>query len=229
VNLSNKQQGFSLIEILVALGLIALVISTFTTSSGMFSNRQKLDESLDSIRRAIRFSQDEAALKNKIVRIRFLLDKRPQEFAVEFGPSDNFVIPKSIVGQAEVSSLKEQEELEAEKKSIDKKFSKVDEFQEDNYEFSEKVRIISYGSTLFKSLVSEGDVSMYFYPSGEKDSALIFLATDEELSSLSIPSFTMDFETEYMVNSEEVSGSLDELIETYTDKAKGIFEKWLKE
>ncbi len=229
MNLSNKQQGFSLIEILVALGLIALVISTFTTSSGMFSNRQKLDESLDSIRRAIRFSQDEAALKNKIVRIRFLLDKRPQEFAVEFGPSDNFVIPKSIVGQAEVSSLKEQEELEAEKKSIDKKFSKVDEFQEDNYEFSEKVRIISYGSTLFKSLVSEGDVSMYFYPSGEKDSALIFLATDEELSSLSIPSFTMDFETEYMVNSEEVSGSLDELIETYTDKAKGIFEKWLKE
>ena len=227
--MSNKQQGFSLIEILVALGLIALVISTFTTSSGMFSNRQKLDESLDSIRRAIRFSQDEAALKNKIVRIRFLLDKRPQEFAVEFGPSDNFVIPKSIVGQAEVSSLKEQEELEAEKKSIDKKFSKVDEFQEDNYEFSEKVRIISYGSTLFKSLVSEGDVSMYFYPSGEKDSALIFLATDEELSSLSIPSFTMDFETEYMVNSEEVSGSLDELIETYTDKAKGIFEKWLKE
>ncbi|MDC1174003.1 type II secretion system protein [Bacteriovoracaceae bacterium] len=227
--MSNKQQGFSLIEILVALGLIALVISTFTTSSGMFSNRQKLDESLDSIRRAIRFSQDEAALKNKIVRIRFLLDKRPQEFAVEFGPSDNFVIPKSIVGQAEVSSLKEQEELEAEKKSIDKKFSKVDEFQEDNYEFSEKVRIISYGSTLFKSLVSEGDVSMYFYPSGEKDSALIFLATDEELSSLSIPSFTMDFETEYMVNSEEVSGSLDELIEIYTDKAKGIFEKWLKE
>lgn len=226
MNLRDNQQGFSLIEILVALGLIALVITSFTASSGMFSNRQKLEESLDNIQRAIRFAQDEAALKNKIVRIRFLLDKRPQEFAVEFGPSDNFVIPKSIVEQADVETLDEQETLDKQKKDLNKKFSKVDEFQEDNFKFPEEVRVVSYGSTLFNSLINEGEISMYFYPSGEKDSAIFFIGTDEELSTLSVPSFTMDFELEFIKASEE--GELDELSETYAEDAKKIFEEWLK-
>jgi len=75
------------------------------------STRRNLDEALNDIERAVRFSVDEAALRNAMIRVRFKFDQDPQTWSVEFCPNGNFVLPP--VSQA-VSQSKSEEEKENE-------------------------------------------------------------------------------------------------------------------
>lgn len=222
----HYQHGFSLLEVLIALAIVALTMTTISVSTGVFSTHKKLEETIGNLERALRFSSDEAAIRNRVIRLRLLLDKKPQEFVVEFGPDEKFIIPKSILEQTEASSLSEIEELQKEKKDINKKFSKVDEFQEDNFILNEDIKIVSIGSKLHKKIITEGEFSLYFFPTGEKDSAIIFLGTDEEMAHLSNESFTNDTDKRFILRA-EVSADEDYL-EAYQKEAKDIFEAWLK-
>lgn len=220
----NNREGFTLIEILVALFVLTLIF-TFVTGGG-FTLRQKLDESLEDIERAIRFSEDEAALRNTITRVHFFLDEAPQQYAVEYGPDDKFIIPAAPEAITKTASQADEEEERKKIESINKKFSKVQEFQEKNKALNDVVRIVGVGSSLDPEFITDFHASLYIYPTGEKDAGFIAIATDEEVVGLSIEPFSRNFKREYQTIE---MNETDELVEVQLSIAQEMFTRWLKQ
>ena len=220
----KKNGGFSLFEVLIALSLTAIMLGAVI--GGTFTDSQKLDDTLQKIENAVRFSSDEATLRNKIIRIHFNLDKSPQHYSVEYGPSDSFVLPAFVAEEEEDLSLDETKERAKEKEKLNQRFNKVQEFEEENLELSEDIKIIAIGTDLHKKLILDGASSIYVYPTGEKDGAVIILGTSEEVVALKISPFTTDIEKEYITLDNILT---DELDEKQIEVAKKLFEKWLKE
>lgn len=218
-------KGMTLIEILVSLFIVSLIYTV--VSSGTFSERQSIDKVLDDIERAIRFTSDEATIRNVILRLHFDLGKDPQEFTVEYGPDANFVIPLSIRRDEKELSLREQEEFDKNTKEISKQFNTIREYSDTPDLIEYPVRLIGIGTSLQKTLVSDLESSLYIYPTGEKDSAIIILGTSEELVSLHVSPFTNRLERKYHTLKEEIPE--DELFEVQLEKSREIFEKWLEE
>jgi prepilin-type N-terminal cleavage/methylation domain-containing protein len=220
--LTSNQRGFTLIEMLVALLLVTIVLAVVSGTS--FSTRRNLDEALSDIERAVRFSTDEAALRNAMIRVKFNFDEDPQTWSVEFGPDGNFVLPASKT-QA-VTSQSEDKRNKKKKSNIDKKFSKVKEFAESDKEFSAGVRIIGIATTLTQQMMLEGENALYIYPTGEKDSAIIIVATDDELASIKVSPFTMDLERKYYSIDLDADGDISD---KQVEMAEEIYQEWLKE
>lgn len=218
---TGNNKGFTLIEMLVALLLVTIVLTVVSGTS--FSTRRNLDEALNDIERAVRFSVDESALRNSIVRVRFKFDEDPQLWSVEFGPNSNFVLPPRSTSTSQSKSEEEQEKKV--QKDLNKKFSKVKEFQESDREFPLGVKIIGIASNLTQAMVLNGDNSIYIYPTGEKDSAIIIVASDDELASIKISPFTMDIEREYF--SIELTDGED-ILDAQIELAERIYQEWQK-
>lgn len=222
-NLLRSNQGFTVIEILVALVLVVLVLSLAMSSS--FNSSNHLDEEAENLERAVRFMADESALRNSVVRLHFMLGKAPQEYAIEYGPSDSFILPPEPESEAASLSKEEQEKADALLKSVNMKFNKVQEFQDSNSQVAEDVKILGIGSSASSKFKDTGDVSIYAFPTGEKDDALILLATDEAVVSLEINAFNQKIEkTTHKL--ENLSNR--EIVDLQAQKAKEIFEQWLK-
>ena len=219
----KNKRGFSLIEILVAAFLITIVITGFITIPT--TTREDLEQSVSNIERAVRFATDEASLRNAIVRIHLFLDKAPQEYAVEVGPNDSFVLPLSMTESNKNLSLAEMELRQKKKDKVDKQFNRLKDFQDKNFEMPETVRIIAVGNSISNELISDLETSIHVYPSGEKDAAIIIFASNQEVISLTIDAFTLDLKREYVTIEED---STQELSETQLEIAKDLFEKWLK-
>ncbi|AUN97964.1 type II secretion system protein [Bacteriovorax stolpii] len=222
--LLKSNQGFTVIEILIALVLITLVMAM--ALSNPFSTSQDLDQESDNIERAIRFMSDEAVLRNSVVRLHFMLGKAPQEYAVEYGPSSSFVLPPEPEHES-TSQSKEEEEKEAKRlKETNMQFNKVQEFQDSNKEMPEGVKILGVGNGNSEKFKSTGDVSVYTFPTGEKDDAIIILANDENVISLEVNPFNQKIEKK--THKLENPGNR-EINDLQAAKAKEIFETWLKE
>jgi hypothetical protein len=206
---------------LVAMFLVVLVLALATNIS--FSSREDLDETLYDIERAIRFGVDEAALKNAMIRLNLVLDKEPQQYSLEYGPNDNFVLPQKIFDVVDYSEMDEEEKKASTVATISKKFNKIKEFQESDRELQENVRIIAVGSNLYSEMITDYQASMYIYPTGEKDKGIVILATDEELASISWTSFTSDFDIQYYPMDKN---DFDNDIEKQTEMASEIYQKW---
>lgn len=219
----SHSSGFTLIEILVALVLVGLVYSIMQSDT-LTSNRQLMEENANDIERAVRFSIDEAALRNTVVRLWFDLEQSPIEYAVEYGPSENAVIPR--FNSEEESSLLTEESDRKKEKQFDNKFNRVEEFQEKNKVFHDSIRILGIGSALRKRFVSEGKMAIYIYPSGEKDESLIVLGNDQEMLQIEIDSFGTSFQRKYFTFEEE--GDITELFEERKKLAKRQYEEWIK-
>jgi prepilin-type N-terminal cleavage/methylation domain-containing protein len=222
--LLKKNQGFTLIEILVALALITLVLGI--SISGPNSSRSSLDKDVNSLERSLRFMSDEAALKNAVVRLHFLLDREPQEYAVEYGPSDSFILPPEPIFETSTMSLEDIEKKKKETKDTNLKFNKVQEFQDNNFEMSDEIKIIGVGTTHSKKLLSTGEVSLYTYPTGEKDESLILIASDEDIISLKVNPFSLKIDRQTHPLGVLTDGDLSTHQQA---KAKEIFEIWQKE
>jgi prepilin-type N-terminal cleavage/methylation domain-containing protein len=221
--LQNNNQGFTLIEILVALVLVVLVMSL--AISNPFSSRDDLDKEVNSIERAIRFMSDEAALKNAVIRLHFILNKNPQEYAVEYGPSDSFILPPKPEYETKVDTKEEEDKKKKELKTINLKFNKIAEFQDRNSELPENIKIIGVGTPQSEKLQTSGEVSIYSYPTGEKDEALVILSSDEDIISIKVDPFSAKIEHQtYPLG----SATEKELTEKQLAKAREIFEKWQK-
>lgn len=220
----KKNHGFTLIEILVAMVLMTIILAI--SLSGSYSSRDNLDKDVNSIERALRFMSDEAALKNVVVRLHFILDQRPQQYAVEYGPSDSFILPPSATNETKTVSLEEAEKSKNITKELNLKFNKVQEFQDSNYEMSDNIKIIGVGTSQSTKLQSSGEISTYTYPSGEKDNALVLIASDEDIISLKIDPFSMKIERQNHPLENTNSGDVGALQQA---KAAEIFEKWQKE
>ncbi len=220
--IASNQEGFTLIEMLVALLLVTIVLAVVSGTS--FSTRRNLDEALNDIERGIRFSTDEAALRNAMIRVKFNFDEDPQTWNVQFGPDGNFVLPANKT-QA-VKSRSEENRDKKKKSNLDKKFSKVREFAESDKEFSAGVRIIGMATTLTQQMMLEGENALYIYPTGEKDSAIIVVATDDELASIKVSPFTMDLERKYYAIDLDTDGDISD---KQVEMAEEIYQEWLKE
>ncbi len=223
---NNSEAGFSLLEILVALTLGAMLYGLFASSAN--DSRDHLDQVLNNFQRAIRFSVDEAALRNAVVRVHFELDKDPQKWSVEFGPDSQFVLPNQKIEKRENLGDQAKEDQDEATKELNRKFNPVDEFNSGLKEISPLVRILGVGTSLGDELITEYEHSLYVYPTGEKDSGIIILTTDEEVASLTVDPFTLDFEVEYRPL--KVDGYTNEQIEKEKyDIAKEMFEGWIKQ
>ncbi len=223
-NTQFKKQGFTLIEILVALVLIAFILSISITSP--FSSRADLDKEVNSIERAIRFMSDESALKNSVIRLHFILDKSPQEYAVEYGPSDTFILPSKPDFETTVESREEVDKRKKIQKDLNMKFSRVPEFQDRNMEINGDIRILGIASSQSTKLQTKGEASIYAFPTGEKDEALVILASDEDIITLKVSPFSLK-----IIQQVYPLGKIDqkEIQVVQEEKAKKIFETWLKE
>ncbi len=216
-----NQKGFSLIEILIALALVALVLAVVVGDS--FSSRNKLEEIVSLVERSMRSSVDEAALRNVITRINFKLDEEVQEFAVEYGPDADFVIPTSLVKIATVESVSENELRQSETQKVDKQFNRVKELAEKPFEVEYPVRILGIGTRITGAFVVEGSASIYVYPTGERDAAFIVLATDQELAVLTTQPFNDEITIDYHLLGEENEFSQK------LEKAEELFKGWRDE
>jgi len=90
--LISNHQGFSLIEILVALVLAAMMFMVIPSSDHVQKHRD-LQTAVDDLDRSVRFASNEAVLRNAVVRLRISLDKSPTEYTVEYGPAGNLPLP----------------------------------------------------------------------------------------------------------------------------------------
>lgn len=221
---SIRNQGFSLLEILIAMVLVTLVLGYSINFS--INTRSQLDEGLQSVERAIRFGSDEAALRSSMVRIHFMLTQKPHQFALEYGPGDGFVIPAKITEDAPVvTSEAEAEELAKIDKKLNQQFNRITEFKEKNTELPEVVTVVGIGTTLTPGLITTGGPSVYLYPSGERDGAIIILATEEELATLEMAPFSGDIVTSYYPLGQDIP--LDEVPEAQQTKARELYEEWI--
>ncbi|MDA9793265.1 prepilin-type N-terminal cleavage/methylation domain-containing protein [Bacteriovoracaceae bacterium] len=223
---SYQQKGFALIEILTALFLISMIMIAIPLGMGD-SSRDKLEDAIDDLDRAVRFATNESILKNAIVRLRLDLEKKPVEYYVEVAPSGQFVIRKEI--DTSRLSLKEKKYLDQKQESIDSKFNKVNEFKETTRELSEEVTILGLANSEDKKIKKEGNLNIYFYPSGERDSALLLFGTDQEVAALDILPFQDKTKLVFMpINTDADADADAEVYDIQMNKAEEILQEWIK-
>ncbi len=215
-----NQRGFTLLEILVALVLASFVLAIVISEP--FSQRKSLEEDLAQIERGLRYMSDESALKNTIVRMKFFIEKEPGEWAIEYGPSENFVIPS----KEDVSGTETSEEEEArlkKEKETNMKFNKIADFGESNQELKTNVKFVGIGTRLMGKLQKKGEGAIYAFPGGEKDEAIIVLATDEEIATLETSAFSSNVKRTFYLLSERKEDEKEAKIESLSEE---LFLKW---
>lgn len=216
------QQGFSLVEILMAIFLSVVVISITVSNLGG-DERSKLEDTLRKLERSVRFATDESILRNKLVRLQFALDEDPITYKIEYGQSANIVLPEAV--DLESLNLRDRNAELKRIKKLDSQFVTVPEFEAGSEPLPESVVLYALGTTYYPDLMREGKVSIYFYPSGEKDNTIIFLHTPQELASLVIFPFEDRTQKEFYLFAET---ELDNIESTIENKTKEIFEQWLR-
>ncbi len=222
--LFNNHRGFSLIEILVALVLAAMVFLAVPSGDSAQKHRE-LRTAVDDINRATRFAGNEAVLRNTVVRLRISLDKSPIEYTVEFGPAGNLPLPDMAANATKTNlSLSEAKEEKDRGANLDKQFNKVDEFEEIKHDIHPDVTVIGIASSSQKKLMTSGEANIYFYPTGEKDAALIFFSTIEEFAYLEIEPFLADA-TEVF---QPLKGSVAKLEDILQTKMDEVFKAWIE-
>ncbi len=220
----NNHHGFSLIEIMVALLLAAIIFVAVPTGDTSAKHRA-LQNTIDDFDRSVRFASNESVLRNRLVRLRIDLDQDPIQYVVEYGPSDNLVLPDQTEEPSTGLSLEEEKAAQDAKKKLDGQFTKVEEFEDIRREINQDVSFIGLASTIQKKIMSEGQAVIYFYPTGERDGALFFLGTNEEMAWLEVEPFQIETrQTFYTFPTESVAKTSD-LQQTKMDE---IVKEWQK-
>ena len=76
-----------------------------------------------------------------------------------------------------------------------------------------------------KGIIKDGNASIYFYPTGEKDAALIFFATYEEFAFLEVAPFLNRTRNGFQTLGESVA-RIDDVLNTKMDE---IYREWGKQ
>ena len=225
-NFKLGHQGLTLVEILVALLLVSLMF-TLIPSSDNARRHQDLQRAIDDLDRAARFASNEAILRNSIVRLRVDMEKEPMQYFVEFGPKGDLILPAA---EPEKSlSLEEEKKKKEDQSKLDSQFNKVEEFAEISREFSVEVQFLGMATAWSKTLQKTGQASAYFYPTGEKDGALFFLGTQDELGVLEILPFQDKTNAVYVAFPRTEDGDPDAVAKTQNfqeTKMQEYFKEW---
>lgn len=218
----NKTQGFTLIEILVAMFLMAMVVVVVLTG-GSSGQNQEMEETATNIERSVRFGMDEAALRNVVVRVHFELNKDPQEFSVQYGPNAQFIPPPQSESNPSSLSGSDKKFYDEQSKKLASQFNRIRELKEDTFKVYLPLKIVGIGLGDSEQFIYDGQVSLYLYPTGEKDHGVVVLANDDQILMLTINPFSMEFETDiYPIQGE---AEWDNII----SQAQGYFQEWLQE
>lgn len=217
----SNHQGFSLIEILVALVLAAMIFLAVPSGDDVQKHRN-LQTAIDDIDRAVRFAGNEAVLRNTVVRLRFSLDKAPVEYTVEYGPAGNLPLPEMV--EKASPSLAEEKAEQEKRASLDRHFTKVEEFEEIKHAIHDNVTILGLGSGNQKKMMNVGEANIYFYPTGEKDAAIVFFATTDEMATLEVAPFLSETNVTYLpINTSSVA-KLEDILQTRMEE---VHKEWL--
>lgn len=221
-NILKGHRGFSLIEILVALLLASLVLLTFTTNPATQLHRD-LQSAVNDIERAVNFASNESILRNTVVRLRLDLEKNPIEYNVEYGPPGNMPLPD--MPEEKNSKTLGEEKAESERiAALNKQFTKVEEFANIRHEISPDVQILGAATSFQKKLMTDETASIYFYPTGEKDAAIVFFATENEFAYLEVQPFLSETRSIFEpLNSESVAKKED-ILQTRMDE---VYKEWI--
>jgi prepilin-type N-terminal cleavage/methylation domain-containing protein len=220
----HSQKGFTMFEIMIALILIALIFVAIPASNRS-SDRSKLETAIDDIDRSIRFAQNEAILRNTIVRVKIEMDTDPIKYTVEAGPKGEFVLHKYV--DKDKLSIKEKKLVEKKEKKSSARFNAVSEFKDAAREFPEVVKIIGFSSNYTDSFIQSGEIHIYMQPSGRRDEAIIVFSTGEEVASLEIMAFSQETKVNYsQIDMEFSNQSLEDVQQGL---AKELYEQWIKD
>ncbi|MGE3610061.1 MAG: Tfp pilus assembly protein FimT/FimU [Bacteriovoracaceae bacterium] len=219
-NLISNHHGFSLIEIMVALVLAALIFIAVPRSDSTQKHRD-LQTSLNDIDRAVRFASNEAVLRNTVVRLRINLDEQPIAYVVEYGPQGNLPLP-DLPDKASMS-LDEEKALLDKKAALNRQFTKVAEFEDIKHSIPETITILGVASTSQKKLIKEGEANIYFFPTGEKDGGLLFFTSGEEIAYLVIEPFLSETELVFEPLKSSSVAKVGDLLQTRMDE---VYREW---
>lgn len=215
-----SQKGFSLLEILVVLTLLAVVYFSIPSLGGG-SSREDLDEGIQKITRSIRFAQSESILRNTIIRLKLVLSgEEEQSYSVDFGPSDTLPLPE--LKDTRKLSLREREVQAKVVEHVDRQFQQVPELEDQDLKFPEDITLQGVGLAE-KDLVQTDEVySLYFFPTGEKNSNIIFISSLDELATIVVHSFSDDIDISYhKLTGEQNALEMQNLV-------KNLYNKWRK-
>lgn len=202
--------------------LVVLVFSLIPTSN-VDDQRQRLDSTLDELRRATRFATNEAILRNSITRITINIASSPQEYAVEYSTEGGLALPD--IQAADSLSISEREAQNKITSDLDSQFQRVPEFGDGPKKVPEFVYVTGIANVNIEDIVQDGKAYVYFYPTGERDSSIIFISTESELATLEIPAFENTTFTDYHIYSEYDLRNVDAAQES---KMKELRDEWLK-
>jgi len=164
-------QGFSLIEILIVLGLLALVTTValpgitgaFRTGADAFARQTAL---------VLGQARDRAMLADKLIRLR--IDFEKQTMTLEEAPS-NYLVPKAPERPLSGREKEEFEKLESEA------YAPVATIMKEPRALPKELKIIQVDSPRLKKPATEGLVDIYFFNNGHTDAATIYIKSDEDV------------------------------------------------
>jgi prepilin-type N-terminal cleavage/methylation domain-containing protein len=168
---ATKSKGFSLIEILIVIALLALITAVgipsinnaFRTSKESFGRKMAI---------TLREARDRAMLTDKLVRLR--IDFENQEYWLEEAPS-SYLLPKPPE-----RGLSEREQ-EARNKKEEGSFRLLKEITQEKIKMPPGLKIIEVISPRSKLPIKEGIADVFFYNNGSTDGAAIHLEDDENV------------------------------------------------
>lgn len=187
-------------------------------------DREKLETAIEDISRAVKFCKSEAIIRNKVVRLKLNLSGDVIEYTVEASDHANLLLPEYV--DLDRLDKKEKEAYESKKSNTEKGFIPVEEFQDQVRELNPDIQLSGVATSLSKDLVVEGEASIYFYPTGHQDEALIVLASFEEIVTLQVEAFRDRIYEDYYTIGEILPEQYDN---TIYEKTKEIYENWNKE
>ena len=176
----RQERGFTLIEILIAIAIIAL-ISALAVPGFNYAFRTNTEGFARQLAGAFRESRDRSLLRHNLVRVNFDLAK--QEYWVEEAPA-SYLLP------SDAEAKKAEEDAGRWRKDDEKAeevFRLVKEITPKKKAVPYGVKIVKILSPRYKEPIAEGEAQIYYLPSGLSDAAILHIEDlDKVQRSISI-------------------------------------------
>jgi prepilin-type N-terminal cleavage/methylation domain-containing protein len=167
----TRSEGFSLIEILIVIALLALITSVgipalnnaFRADNESFARKMAL---------LLREARDRAMLSDKLIRLR--IDLENQQYWLEEAPSSY------LLQKPPERGLSERERQEREEKEAGA-FRQLTELTGDRVSMPKGLRIVEVITPRERNPIREGQVDVYFYHNGSADGVSIHFEDEENV------------------------------------------------